>query len=138
MKHRSACLIALGALTGLPLAAEAASLDGSWNTTVQCPREPGGGEAYVWRFTSAARNGHLHGQYRSPGAIPSATIDGQIGPDGSGTLHVTGRAGDPRYNLSNVAGGTPIDHQVAVRFSGASGTGERMSGRTCHYTFSRR
>lgn len=117
---------------------EAASLDGTWNTTVECPREPGGGESYVWRFVSTVRGSQLRGQHGTPGQPASMTIEGTLGPDGSGILRATGLAGNPRYNLNNVPGGSPINHQVSVRLSGASGTGERLSGRTCHYTFRRR
>lgn len=40
-------------------------------------------------------------------------------------------------NLKNVAAGTPINHEVSVRFERSRGTGERQSGRPCHYTFER-
>lgn len=126
----------LAALAGS--AAHAASFDGAWDTTAECPREPGGGAGYTWRFLATIKEGHLHGEYGTPGVPASATFDGDIGEDGTGTIHVVGIAGDAKYNIKNVSRGTPIDHQVSIKLEAARGSGERLSGRVCHYTLVRR
>ncbi|SFQ20686.1 Uncharacterized protein, contains caspase domain [Bradyrhizobium sp. Ghvi] len=116
--------------------ARLAALNGKWNVVSDCPRE-GVAEGYVWRFVATIKDGRFQGQFGTPGGIPSASYQGTLDEDGSGTLQVTGFAGNPKYNLKNAVAGTPISHQVSVRFEGSHGTGERQSGRTCHYTFDR-
>ncbi|HLH96708.1 MAG TPA: hypothetical protein VKW08_16465 [Xanthobacteraceae bacterium] len=136
---RVAKLIPVTTLIAVMIGAPACAspFDGTWSTTAECPREPGGGEGYTWRFLSTIRDGQLHGQYGTPGKPASATVEGLIENNGSGTLHVVGIAGDSKYNINNVPRGSPIDYQVSVRFEAARGSGERLSGRTCHYTFLR-
>jgi hypothetical protein len=135
MRTFSAALIAI-TLTVSP--AFCSPFDGSWNSGVQCPREPSGGAGYTWRFVSTIKDGHLHGQYGTAGNSPSATFDGTLSDSGTGTIHVVGLAGDPKYNLKNVAAGTPIDYQASVQFNAMHGKGERLNGRACHFTFEKR
>ncbi|KRR29880.1 hypothetical protein CQ13_37985 [Bradyrhizobium retamae] len=115
--------------------AHLASLNGKWNTVAGCPRD-GAADGYVWRFVATLKDGQFQAQYGTPGAFPSATYEGTINGDGSGTLHVVGFGGNPKFNLTNVAAGTPITHEIAVRFEDSRGTGDQ-SGRPCHYTFDR-
>lgn len=120
------------------VSADAASYDGSWGTTVQCPREPGGGEGYVWRFVSTVSGGRLHGQYGVPGQSPSATFDGAVDAGGAGSVTVTGISGSSKYNIANARGGSPIRFEATIRLAGTRGTGQRVSGRVCDLTFQKR
>lgn len=121
---------------GIDISAHLASLNGKWNTVVDCPRE-GAADGYIWRFVATIADGRFQAQYGKPEGFPSASYEGTVNEDGSGTLHVVGFAGNPKYNLKNVAAGTPINHEVSVHFESSRGTGERQSGRPCHYTFER-
>lgn len=89
--------------------ARLASLNGKWNVVADCPRE-GAADGYVWRFVATITDGRLQAQFGTPGGIPSASYEGTPDEDGAGTLQVTGFAGNPKYNLKNVAAGTPINH----------------------------
>jgi hypothetical protein len=124
-------------LCGLPLAADAQGFDGSWLTTVSCDaaRDALG---YSFQFVSIVKNGALHGLYGAEGQPSSLKIDGTIGPDGTGRLYAIGRTGSKEYVPGrDTPRGTQYGYNIQAHFAGATGTGRRIEGRPCTYTFTR-
>lgn len=127
-------LCAIAAASSTPTNA-AGDFDGSWQVAVDCAASPDGAKGYRWVFPATVRSGQFIGLYNEPNSVPSGRLSGRIGADGSALLTMTGRAGDPAYNLNNVAGGTPIHYTVTARFSGNSGSGSRNQQRSCSLAF---
>jgi hypothetical protein len=132
-------VLAAGALVAArPQAAMAASsFDGVWNVDVHCTDTNRGIKGYNWQFPARVSKGHFSGVYRAGQRINTGQISGQIRPDGSASLRMTGRTGNPANNLGGVDGGLPFAYGVAARFSGASGEGHRVGGRNCALSFSK-
>ncbi|MBV9567819.1 MAG: hypothetical protein JO172_06745 [Hyphomicrobiales bacterium] len=118
-------------------ASAAGGFDGTWQVAVDCASSPDGAKGYRWVFPASVRNGQFMGLYNQPNSVPSGRLSGRIGPDGSALLTMTGRAGDPAYNLNHAAGGTPIHYTVTAHFSGNSGSGTRNEQRSCSVVFTR-
>ncbi len=120
-----------------PPARAASAFDGSWQVAVDCASSPDGAKGYRWVFPATVRNGQLIGLYNKPDSVPSGRLAGRIGQDGSALLTMTGRAGDPAYNINHAPGGTPIHYSVTAHFSGASGSGSRNEQRSCSLVFTK-
>ena len=120
----------------LPLAsARAGSFDGTWSVLEVCDTTAEGARGYTWRFDAKVTDGHFVGQYRTKGQSPSMTLEGTLQPDGVANLAATGISGDSDHNLKFAAPQTPISYRVSAKFSGTSGTGDRMDARRCKFTF---
>lgn len=118
-------------------AAQAASFDGEWNVTQDCP-DAKEAKGYTFRYPATVKAAEIHGQFRRVGETPSATLTGTIDADGNAKMNVKGLAGNPQYNLNNVKTGSPVNFDVAGKFEGGKGTGRRTSGRPCHFTFTKK
>ena len=53
-------------------------------------------------------------------------------------LLAPGKTGQPSKTLKQLNAGTPYQYDVSAKFDGNGGKGDRMSGRTCTFTFTRR
>lgn len=128
-------------LAGLPATAagpsDAAAFDGSWSVLALCPATPDGAFGYTLQFTAEVKSGVLHGQYGTAGQASSLALDGTIAPDGSAKLAAKGFTGDALYSQAKVKAATPYSYDVTAQFKGSRGTGTRVGGRTCNYTFQR-
>ena len=111
--------------------------DGTWNVTIDCPKHSDGAFGYVLEFVAQVKDGFLRGEQGSEGAAGSLRLQGNIQPDGSARLDAKGFTGDPKYNVKSVSSGVPYAYQVAARFEGTRGTGQRLQTRTCDLTFTR-
>jgi len=122
-----------------PVAAEggAGRFDGTWNVTIDCPKHADGAFGYVYELVAQVKDGFLRGEQGTEGAPGSLRLQGNIQPDGSAKLDAKGLTGDPKYNVKSVSSGVPYAYQVAARFEGTRGTGQRLQTRTCALTFNR-
>jgi hypothetical protein len=118
-------------------ASAAGAFDGSWQVAVDCASSPDGAKGYRWVFPATVRDGEFVGVYNAPNSVPSGRLTGRIGQDGSAVLTMTGRAGDPAYNLNHASGGTPIHYSVTARFGRTGGSGSRNEQRSCGLVFTR-
>ena len=111
--------------------------DGAWEVKVECLDHTEGSLAkgYTLRFTADVKNGVLDGQYKAKGAPGSLTVNGRIQPDGTSELKANGITDEPAYSVNNIARGTPYGYRIKARFDDARGTGSRVEGRTCNYSF---
>lgn len=132
----------LAAAGGLYVAAAPAALaatrfDGNWAVTLVCQATADGAKPYTWQFPAQVRDGGMRGQHGTPGQAYSMTLEGTIRPDGSATMTASGLTGSASTTLGRVSTGTPYSFPVTARFDGASGSGQRVGGRACTFTFSR-
>ena len=115
----------------------AAAFDGTWSVLQVCETTTEGARGYTWRYDAGVKTGHLVGQYRNKGQVPSMTLEGQIQPDGTATLQAQGISGDAEHNVKFAQAQTPISFRVAAKFEGSKGSGTRLGSRACKFTFSK-
>jgi hypothetical protein len=116
----------------------AARFDGTWSVTLVCQDHTDATSralGYTFHFLAQVKNGVLHGEHGTKGVPTWLEIDGKIQPDGAADLHANGLTNRPAYSLRNVETGTPYAYQVRAHFEGARGTGSRVGGRICNYSF---
>ena len=119
-------------------APETAAFDGTWTVILVCPRAADGAFGYTLQFDAGVKAGVLHGQLGSPGKPGSLALDGTIEPDGTSKLAAKGLTGDPDYTTGRVREATPYAYDVSAHFKGSNGTGTRIGGRYCNFSFQRR
>lgn len=128
-------LALMAALQSGTAAADAGSFDGHWNVLALCPPTPNGLPAYTYQFSGDVKAGVFHALQGTAGQPGSLTVDGPIQSDGTAKFAAKGLTGSTLY--TNVPAGSPYGYDVTAKFQGARGTGERVGGRTCTYTFTR-
>lgn len=122
-------------IAALPAAAHAATFDGGWNVIILCPNTADGVVGYTLQFTAEVKGGVLHGQQGTAGKPSSLALDGTIEADGTAKLSVKGRTGATIFTTNNAQEGTPYSYDVTARFNGSRGTGSRVGGRVCNFSF---
>lgn len=137
MAARLGLLFSAALIASTSAVAASSPFDGTWNVSVQCAQAADGAEAYNWSFPAQVRNGFMRGQRGAPGGINSSSISGQIKPDGSALLAVSGRTGRPEYSVGRVAPGHPFHFTVTAHFDARSGSGKRNELRPCNLAFSK-
>jgi len=127
-----------------PLGARAAKaattrFDGAWEVAVECPDFAEGGRVrgYAFRFPATVKDGRLQAQRLAEGAPGWLRLEGTIGADGQAQLSARGRTAGTEYTLKGSQPGTPYGYGVEARFEVARGTGRRVEGRPCTFTFVR-
>jgi hypothetical protein len=118
-------------------ASDGTRFDGSWGVIALCPSTADGAFGYTLQFTAEVKAGMLHGQYGTAGQPASLALDGVIQPDGTAKLAAKGFTGDPDYTQAKAKPSTPYGYDVTARFEGSRGTGTRVGGRICNYSFQR-
>jgi len=111
------------------------SFDGKWLTTVSCEnaRDALG---YSFRFVSEVKDGKLRGLHGTEGQPSSLLIEGKIDADGSAKLYATGRTGSKEYVPGrDTPRGTEYSYSIDAHFKSSKGTGTRVEGRPCSFTF---
>ena len=58
--------------------------------------------------------------------------------DGAAELTANGITDDPVYTIKQSAKGTVYTYRVQARFEDSRGTGSRVEGRTCNYSFTKK
>jgi hypothetical protein len=62
-------------------------------------------------------------------------LDGTIEPTGTAALFAKGLTGEPDHTATNPPQGAPYAYRVTARFDGWQGTGSRVQGGNCRFTF---
>jgi hypothetical protein len=122
---------------GLSAAADTQNFDGSWLTTVPCDaaRDALG---YSYQFLSIFKNNSLHGLYGTEGEPSSLKIDGTIASDGrADATPSAGRARRNTYPAVDTPRGTQYSYNIEAHFVGATGSGRRIEGRPCTFSFTK-
>jgi hypothetical protein len=135
MVKRLLIALSLMLLPSVALAADVQRFDGMWQTTVSCAavRDALG---YSYRFISTVKDGVLHGLHGIASQPGSLQIDGKIGADGIGKLYANGRTGSKEYVPGrDTPRGTEYGYNIDAKFEGSTGTGTRIEGRPCTFSF---
>lgn len=135
MLRTTVMTIALTLLAGT--AGAASAFDGEWNVALNCSTSPDGALGYTFYFPARVTGGVLKGEHGTSGQPAWLSLEGRIGPDGSATLLARGLTNRPVYTMGRVSTGTPYFYHVNARFDARHGTGQRVEGRECTYTFTR-
>ena len=131
---------AAAALPALAAAQAATSFDGAWNVTLFCPPHNASDDdakGYTQRFKGEVTNGQMRAVHGSEGEPGWHLVTGRIAPDGSATLQLEGIVNDEKYAINNAQRGKPYKYRIKARFEADKGSGERLTGRVCHFTFTR-
>ena len=135
MPVRTAIMIAV-CLTLLPAMAWArGAFDGNWEVTLRCSTEPGGALGYTFVFPARVTDNTIMGEHGGRGQPDWLTIEGPIHVNGTATLLANGLTGTPLYTLKHVNRGTPYQYHINAQFGDRQGTGHRVEGRECTYSF---
>lgn len=118
----------------LPLRAQAAAFDGEWSVLQLCETSPEGARGYKWTYPATVRAGYFAGQYRQEGQSPSMSLKGTIKPAGSAILVAMAL---PVIRTTTLNLHWRRHFEVRANFTGKAGTGERLIGRVCKFTFTR-
>ena len=110
--------------------------DGAWSTTLSCTVALGA-LPYLYQFITHVENGVLHGEKGVKGTPGWLEFDGKVLPDGSARIHASGLVGSSSHALEHRPPGTPYDYRIMAKFSEASGTGNRVGGRSCTVSFTK-
>ncbi|MEP6873339.1 MAG: hypothetical protein ABI887_03170 [Burkholderiales bacterium] len=118
---------------------QATKFEGAWNVTMVCPPHNDDDEAkgYTHRFRGEVAGGEFsatHGQEGEPGWH---FLRGQIKASGNATLRLDGIVNNPRYAINDAPRGKQYSYRVKAHFDETSGSGQRLTGRVCEFTFSR-
>jgi hypothetical protein len=117
--------------------AQCQSVDGEWSVLQVCETTQDGAREYTWRYNAIVKDGHFVGQYRTQGQSRSMTLEGQIKVDGTASLSARGISSGADYNLKFAPAASPIAFEVVAKFSGTTGTGERLGSRGCKFTLNK-
>ena len=122
------------------VAAQATPFDGAWKVTLSCPPHNASDDdakGYTHRFPGEVTNGQLRAVHGKEGEPGWHLVTGRIAADGSSTLQVDGIVNNEKYAINNAQRGKTYKYRVKAQFDAASGSGERLTGRVCHFTFAR-
>jgi hypothetical protein len=130
-------LAALGAIATVP---PSTRFDGSWEVGISCPGRPDGSgpKGYAFRFPGTVKDGLLVADHLAPGTPGAVHVEGVIPSDGKAQLKARGLTAGAEFTLKNSAPGTPYAYGIDARFEETRGTGRRVEGRRCDFSFSRK
>ena len=112
--------------------------DGIWQVQINCPNTPDGVKAYSRGLFANVKNGVLQGKDGVKEKPLWLEIEGKIEPNGDAALIVSGlTGGDRAKSLGMPQVGTSYQYSVAARFAANQGSGKRISGRECQFTFAK-
>jgi Caspase domain len=116
--------------TTLPPDPQTSAFDGNWMVAVNCPKylKHAG---YSQSFRMLIRDGILHGEFGEKGKPAWRSLDGEIAPSGSASIHENGL---------NWPGGQAYGFFLSGQFDGTRGTAKRVPGpnvRDCRFIFTK-
>ncbi len=139
MSRSLSALLASAVAIPLPHAGHAATpFDGTWSVVQDCPTAPDGARGYKWLYDAVVRDGNLVGEYGTRGKPSSLTLTGTIAADGTARLAASGLTGESDRTVGYMQSGSKFYFTVDAKFAGAKGTGTRLAGRTCNFTFTKK
>lgn len=117
----------------------AGTFDGTWQTTLTCPTVSNNEntKGYLIKFPTEIVNGQMTGAYGVDGEPGSLTLKGKVTDTGEAAFEINGLVGDSEYALRKTSKGKDYWYRAIGRFTSSSGTGERLTGRTCNFNFIR-
>jgi hypothetical protein len=128
-------------------ASDRTAFAGTWLVTLNAHdyKDPNTGQvalAYVYHFSAEIKNDVLHGERGNRGKAGWLELRGNIGAEGTSTLHANALTGPEGNNFqyqgagpAHAQAGKPYVYDVDVRFKGRHGTGKRIGGRIGIFDF---
>lgn len=114
------------------------AFDGTWAVTHTC-LSVGTVPGYVMRYDIEVKNGSIAGRKPpGPGQADSLSFTGEIRPDGTALIHVSGVAGAVARGKSLATPGALLNYDLTARFVDSRGTGTRVNVRPCDLVFIKR
>jgi hypothetical protein len=113
------------------------AFDGVWNVKVDCPKHEDGALGYTVDLVANVQNGFLQGQVGTEGRPGWLLMRGEVRPDGTAHLFVSGLTSDPKLNVYGAHRGSPYFYDVSASFDGRQGTGRRLQLRACVLRFTK-
>ncbi len=138
MRVLSIAALALLAMA-FPAAAQTTPFDGSWRSTLTCPptSQSDGAKGYDYVFSTRITDGQLRATRGTQGEPGWEHLHGQIEADGSASLVLDGIVNLQEYAIGKSPKGKSFTYPVAAKFTPTSGTGQRLTGRSCNFVFVR-
>jgi hypothetical protein len=84
------------------------------------------------------KNSTLHGEKGTKGEPGWLELDGKILTDGSAKIYADGLVGAREFAVGQRPAGTQYGYHIEANFSDATGTGNRVEGRPCTITFTKK
>jgi hypothetical protein len=127
------------AVAAEPPTTQPTKFDGAWNVTMVCPphNEDDDAKGYTHRFSGTIVNGQMRAVHGTEGEPGWHLLTGTIAEDGSSTLRLEGIVNNANYAINNAQRGKGYKYRVKAQFDESSGTGQRLTGRVCTFTFKR-
>jgi hypothetical protein len=119
----------------------AGRFDGAWTIAIKCSDHTEGktvARGYAFQFSAEVKDGVLLGQHKAKGAPGSLTLVGKIQADGAAELKANGVTDEPEFSINNISKGTPYGYRIKARFEDSRGTGSRVDGRACDFSFAKK
>lgn len=139
--HLRTLLLAFASVMAMQAASAEPStkFDGAWKVTLSCPPHGGDDDAkgYTHRFPGEVTQGELRAVHGAEGEPGWHLVTGTIAEDGSATLRVEGIVNSAAYAINGAQRGKAYKYRVKAQFEPSTGTGERLTGRACHFAFAR-
>ena len=118
-----------------PSPSRAPPFDGVWLLKKVCSQLTDGTRGYAVEFVVEVKGGVIHGEAGVKDKPGWNTFDGKIQPDGSAWIK------ERAVNAERVGQsprGTPWAFDIFAQFDATRGTGKRVSGRQCDFTFAKK
>jgi len=133
-------ILALASALSAPAFLHAAGdnpFDGAWDTVLSC-ENTAGAQGYSFKFASVVKDGALHAEKGTKGKPGWLQLDGKVLTDGSAKIYANGLVGASEVAVGQRPAGTEYGYHIEAKFSGDSGSGKRVEGRSCSVTFERK
>jgi len=108
--------------------------------TLTCPPHDAADDdakGYTHRFAGRVVDGEFGATHGSEGQPGWHFLHGRIEPDGNAALRLEGIVNNPRYAINDAPRGKPYSYRVKAQFTESSGSGRRLTGRSCDFAFAR-
>lgn len=114
--------------------------DGAWEVAIDCPavKGPPAVRGYVLRFTGLVKDGRFTATHLADDQPGALRLDGILEADGQAHLTAHGRTAAAEHSLKQSPPGTAYTYGVEAAFEARRGTGRRVEGRPCSFTFMKR
>jgi hypothetical protein len=109
--------------------------DGIWTMKIVCSQMTDGTRGYAQEFVAEVKGGVLHGENGIKDKPGWRTFDGKIQPDGSAWIKERGLNAE---RVGQAPPGTPYAFDMLAQLDATRGTGKRVSGRQCDFTFAKK
>jgi hypothetical protein len=140
MNHQPVSFVAAWFFACVSVHAQTTQFDGSWRVTMVCPAHDvadDDAKGYTHRFSGQVVNGQFSATHGNEGEPGWHFLNGKIKPDGAAALHLDGIVNNPKYAINDAPRGKRYSYRVRAQFTESSGSGQRLTGRACEFTFAR-